>query len=178
MTGLVDSINGIHKLRTLWFWAKTNVQEMGMTTYCHCYHSAAGNFQRREQHWSPPSSHPESDSGEGFRTTALDQITAWTPLPRCDTGVSRVIGNSCFCELSIHCVPCAVMDTRLAFSYHSVNSLWGRWGHWGSEKLVPGGAKTIRCHLWGSKGLWSTPVLLPGKSHGWRSLVGCSPWGR
>ena len=31
--------------------------------------------------------------------------------------------------------------------------------------------------------LWSvewhpTPVLLPGKSHGRRSLVGCSPWGR
>ena len=22
-----------------------------------------------------------------------------------------------------------------------------------------------------------TPVLLSGKSHGWRSLVGCSPWG-
>ena len=22
-----------------------------------------------------------------------------------------------------------------------------------------------------------TPVLFPGKSHGWRSLVGCSPWG-
>ena len=22
-----------------------------------------------------------------------------------------------------------------------------------------------------------TPVLLPGKSHGWRSLGGCSPWG-
>ena len=22
-----------------------------------------------------------------------------------------------------------------------------------------------------------TPVLLPGKSHGWKSLVGCSPWG-
>ena len=22
-----------------------------------------------------------------------------------------------------------------------------------------------------------TPVLLPGKSHGWRSLLGCSPWG-
>ena len=21
------------------------------------------------------------------------------------------------------------------------------------------------------------PVLLPGKSHGWRSCVGCSPWG-
>ena len=23
-----------------------------------------------------------------------------------------------------------------------------------------------------------TPVLFHGKSHGWRSLVGCSPWGR
>ena len=23
-----------------------------------------------------------------------------------------------------------------------------------------------------------TPVLSPGKSHGWRSLVACSPWGR
>ena len=25
---------------------------------------------------------------------------------------------------------------------------------------------------------YPTPELLPGKSHGWRSLVGCSPWGR
>ena len=38
--------------------------------------------------------------------------------------------------------------------------------------------------LWGSstsgrRRQWHpTPVLLPGKSHGWRSLVGCSPWGR
>ena len=24
----------------------------------------------------------------------------------------------------------------------------------------------------------STPVFLPGKSHGWRNLVSCSPWGR
>ena len=24
----------------------------------------------------------------------------------------------------------------------------------------------------------ATPVLLPGESQGWRSLVGCSPWGR
>ena len=23
-----------------------------------------------------------------------------------------------------------------------------------------------------------TPVFLPGESHGWRSLVGCSSWGR
>ena len=32
---------------------------------------------------------------------------------------------------------------------------------------------------WGRRRQWHpTPVLLPGKSHGWRSLEGCSPWGR
>ena len=30
----------------------------------------------------------------------------------------------------------------------------------------------LQCRQW-----HPTPVLLPGKSHGWRSLVGCSPWG-
>ena len=28
------------------------------------------------------------------------------------------------------------------------------------------------------KAVAPTPALLPGKSHGRRSLVGCSPWGR
>ena len=33
-----------------------------------------------------------------------------------------------------------------------------------------------RCPSWRRQ--WQpTPVLLPGKSHGWRGLVGCSPWG-
>ena len=31
-------------------------------------------------------------------------------------------------------------------------------------------------HPWRRR-LHPTPVLLPGKSHGWRSLVGYSPWG-
>ena len=31
---------------------------------------------------------------------------------------------------------------------------------------------------WSQRRQWyPTPVLLPGKSHGWRSLVGCGPWG-
>ena len=34
-------------------------------------------------------------------------------------------------------------------------------------------------HLGSWRRQWHpTPVLLPGKSHGWKSLVGCSPWGR
>ena len=33
--------------------------------------------------------------------------------------------------------------------------------------------------LWCQRRQWHpTLVLFPGKSHGWRSLVGCSPWGR
>ena len=32
--------------------------------------------------------------------------------------------------------------------------------------------------LFGRRQWQPTPVLLPGKVHGWRSLVGCSPWGR
>ena len=32
--------------------------------------------------------------------------------------------------------------------------------------------------MWNRRRRWHlTPVLLPGKSHGWRSLVGCSAWG-
>ena len=47
------------------------------------------------------------------------------------------------------------------------------------EKLWKGRLefKAWTCYIWRRQ--WqSTPVLLPGKSHGWRSLVGCSPWGR
>ena len=42
---------------------------------------------------------------------------------------------------------------------------------------------TMKTKFWqtrvsGRRRQWHpTPVLLPGKSHGWRSLVGCSPWG-
>ena len=32
--------------------------------------------------------------------------------------------------------------------------------------------------VWWRRQWHPTPVLLPGKSHGRRSLVGCSPWGR
>ena len=36
----------------------------------------------------------------------------------------------------------------------------------------------IRCREHRRRRQWHpTPALLPGKSHGWRSLVGCSPWG-
>jgi len=40
----------------------------------------------------------------------------------------------------------------------------------------PGFDPWVRKVPWGRK--WQpTPVFLPGKSHGWRNLVGYSPWG-
>ena len=43
-------------------------------------------------------------------------------------------------------------------------------GDTGDMPSVPGGK--IAWRIW-----QSTPVFMPGESHGWRSLVGCSPWG-
>ena len=56
----------------------------------------------------------------------------------------------------------------------------------GTTKLIYKKKMSHRCRkqIYGHQGVkwrrqWHpTPVLLPGKSHGWRSLVGCSPWGR
>ena len=47
---------------------------------------------------------------------------------------------------------------------------------------LPTVQETNRLDPWVGKILWRrkwqpTPVLLPGKSHGWRSMVGYSPWG-
>ena len=42
----------------------------------------------------------------------------------------------------------------------------------GSQE-IPGVTGKLGCHCF----LRPTPVLVPGKSHGQRSLVGCSPWG-
>ena len=45
------------------------------------------------------------------------------------------------------------------------------WSFWFSRVILLSASTTLRRQ-------WQpTPVLLPGKSHGWRSMVGCSPWG-
>ena len=56
---------------------------------------------------------------------------------------------------------------------------------WLSEKALQIAVKTKKVKSKGEKERYThltekqwhpIPVLLPGKSHGWRSLVGCSPW--
>ena len=46
------------------------------------------------------------------------------------------------------------------------------------EFLVLCSKSLLVIYLMYSRQWQPTPVLLPGKSHGWRSLVGYSPWGR
>ena len=67
--------------------------------------------------------------------------------------------------------------SRIRLSAHDIKVFRKRWHltqeslHWKREMLTTG--------LPGWRRQWHpTPVLLPGKSHGWRSPVGCSPWGR
>ena len=53
-----------------------------------------------------------------------------------------------------------------------VKSKTWKWKPWSEEMFC---TLVVVFHL---RRRWHpTPVLLPGKSHGWRSLVGCSPWG-
>ena len=54
------------------------------------------------------------------------------------------------------------------WDFHAIVAWLCFWGHsYGSLKTL------YRRRQW-----QPIPVLLPGKSHGWRSLVGYSPWGR
>ena len=49
----------------------------------------------------------------------------------------------------------------------------------GAHKVLFGPSKILLPQSCTWRRQWHpTPVLLPGKSHGWRSLVGYSPWGR
>ena len=86
------------------------------------------------------------------------------------------------------------MYTRILLSFQEAlgKGLWlgpplAAWIRTGLDLHLPGFAKRRgRERKDFTRRLWSrrrrqwhpTPVLLPGKSHGWRSLVGCRPWGR
>ena len=62
------------------------------------------------------------------------------------------------------------MSTSLKFLICSFNILHGNFSISNSQYV---------CLAFFWRRQWHpTPVLLPGKSHGQRSLVGCSPWGR
>jgi len=62
-------------------------------------------------------------------------------------------------------------ERQISFRYHlnAESKIWHKSTYlWNRNRLMDTGRR--RWH--------HTPVLLPRKSHGRRSLVGCSPWGR
>ena len=76
----------------------------------------------------------------------------------------------------------AVPTTEPDWDYYTAKERWDQ-SHFVRcvlEGLRQPHAKTLNhAKLATRRRLWHpTPVLLPGKSHGRRSLVGCSPWGR
>ena len=63
----------------------------------------------------------------------------------------------------------SLMTSTHYYSSNDSNTIRPKWREYDWRPLV----------LASRRGQWQpTPVLSPGKFHGWRSLVGCSPWGR
>ena len=89
----------------------------------------------------------------------------------CPAGWAESSGPQTFGEegdvlgmIQAHHIYCA-----LYFYYYSISSTSD---HQALDSGVWGGLEDLQRRQW-----HPTPVLLPGKSHGRRSLVGCSPWG-
>ena len=60
-------------------------------------------------------------------------------------------------------------------------NLTKRWNFYAENQRILKGIEDINkwkgIHVHRRRQWHPTPVLLPGNSHGWRGLVGCSPWG-
>jgi len=81
---------------------------------------------------------------------------------------SSVDGSlGCFCVLAI--VNSAATNIGVNLSFRIWVFIFSRYM---PRNGIAGSYDTSRRRRW-----HPTPVLLPGKSHGWRSLGGCSPWG-
>ena len=85
-------------------------------------------------------------------------------------------------KVSILFILCFLYNTpnRHVSSGHRTGK--GQFSFQSQRKVMPKNAPTTTqlhsSHMLAWRRQWHpTPVLLPGNSHGWRSLVGCSPWG-
>ena len=84
-----------------------------------------------------------------------------------------------FANLSSYSEFCACLSFRVSFGTQMV--LWLMRSHLlicGLFFIILRGGYMKNLLHFMSRQWHPTPVLLPGKSYGWRSLEGCSPWGR
>ena len=82
-------------------------------------------------------------------------------------GSKNVRFHFLYCKLKCHFQIPRYFNTGKLLLFEDPTGNKGRYFRF----LVPGSS-------WSWRRQWHpTPVLLPGKSHGWRTLVGFSPWG-
>ena len=106
----------------------------------------------------------EPGRGPGLRTVfiLLNRAGGAFPSDTCAFLCSPPLCTSCLFTLFSLSLPpaCPIVFSRVGVQRK------GRWG--GLSGFWPRSGHPVAAHS----------VLLPRKSHGWRSLVGCSPWGR
>ena len=125
-----------------------------------------------------------------FSILLFSSISLHCSLKKAFLSFLAILWNSACNQYIFPCLPCILL---LFFSelfirlhqflqYSKVNQLYlhiyllffrffSRIGHYRVLRSTPCGIQQVL--------VWHpTPLLLPGKSHGRRSLEGCSPWGR
>ena len=99
-----------------------------------------------------------------------------------ESDMIEVTYHPCICVCYHHCLKSAVESKRKKFNIHAHLGVikpfcYSRKHICLAQSLSPVLCMMLEYRCWRRR--WHpTPVLLPGKSHGRRSLVGCSPWGR
>ena len=73
---------------------------------------------------------------------------------------------------------CRQKNKRFYLSEDTIKRVKQQPTKWETIYANPISVKGLVFRLYWRRQWHPTPVLLPGKSHGRRSLVGCSPWGR
>ena len=81
-----------------------------------------------------------------------------------------LVSTNLFCASQVHWINIRSTQARFLFvpSPSQASTPYGQPGCYFKSPSIH-----VRRRQW-----HPTPVLSPGKSHEWRSLVGCSPWGR
>ena len=80
-------------------------------------------------------------------------------------------------SLSKHCLSLGE-GNGTPFQYCCLQNPMDEGAWWAAVHGVAGSQTRLSTFMHWRRKWQPTPVFLPGKSHGWRSLVGCSPWGR
>ena len=123
-----------------------------------------------------PRGHKESDTSELLHFTFMHWRREWQPTPVFLPGESQGQRSIVGYRLQHRTESDTTEATQQQQQLQPLNRC--DFIFLGSKITVDGdhSHEIKRCYLLGNG--TPTPVLLPGKSHRWRSLVGCSPWGR